>query len=105
MIVLNNMSLLKASFFEKLVQLLRVHFHVEIHDLIHINQIHYHNNPNAPVFQQPEPQKISLNLSKMLTELPPNERDELQQLIAAVVVQDGIPSLRKVQRKGSKILR
>jgi hypothetical protein len=89
------MSLIKTSFFEKLVELCRVHLHVEIHDLIHITQIHYYNSPTAPLIQQLEPQKLILNLEKILPALSPSEHQEFQNLIQAAVVQDDIPLLEE----------
>lgn len=93
------MSILKASFFEKLVQLFRVHFHLDVHDVVHnlvtVNHIHYHVNETAPLIEQTDPQTIALNLKKMLLSLPPAQQEELRGIIQAGVLEDDIPLLEQ----------
>jgi hypothetical protein len=97
------MSLFKASFFEKLVQFFKVHLHIDIHDNFHdlvtVNQIHYHYNKHDPLIQQTEPQEIVLNLEKILSSLSPVEKDEFKKLIQEAVTQDGIPLLEEKSKK------
>jgi hypothetical protein len=97
------MSLFKASFFEKLIHLFKVHLHIEIHDIIHdlvtVNHIHYHTNQNAPLIQQIESHGISLNLGKIFSSLPPEEKDEFKKLIRETVLDDDIPLLEEKSKK------
>ena len=93
------MSIIKASFFERLVQLCRVHLKIDIHDLVHdlvkINHVHYHVSDTAPLIQQTDPQTIAFNLKKMASALPPVGQAELEDIIRVAVLEDDIPLLEE----------
>lgn len=97
------MSILKASFFERLVQFLRVHFSIEIHDVIHdlvtINHIHYHNKETEPLIQLTGTETVALNLKKILSSLSQVDQEEFRRIVQAAVIEDDIPLLEEKSKK------
>lgn len=97
------MSIVKALFFDKLKEFFRVHFHVEIHDLVHnlitVNHIHYHGKESGPLIEQTNPQTIALNIKQMLSTLSPEQQKELHGILQSGVLVDDIPLLEQKSKE------